>query len=52
MFAYEQGFPSGPGIKKPPANLGEAGLIPVSEIPLEDEMATHSNLLDWKIPWK
>ena len=51
MFAYEQGFPSGPGVKKPPANLGEAGLIPVSEIPLEDEMATHSNILAWKIPW-
>ena len=22
------------------------------EDPLEKEMATHSNILDWKIPWK
>jgi len=27
------------------------GLIPRQEEPLEKEMATHSNILPWKIPW-
>ena len=30
---------------------GGLGLIPVSEDPLEKEMATHSSILAWKIPW-
>ena len=30
---------------------GEAGSIPVQEDPLEKEMATHSSILAWKIPW-
>ena len=29
----------------------DAGSIPGSEDPLEKEMATHSNILAWKIPW-
>ena len=36
------------------ANAGDtidAGSIPGSEDPLEKEMATHSNILAWKIPW-
>ena len=37
--------------KKPCANLGDAGLIPGWEDPLEKEMATHSSVLAWKIPW-
>ena len=28
-----------------PANAGDAGLIPDSEDPLEEEMATHSSIL-------
>ena len=27
------------------------GSIPGQEDPLEKEMATHSNILDWEIPW-
>ena len=27
------------------------GSIPGQEDPLEEEMATHSNILSWKIPW-
>ena len=38
-------------VKNPPANAGEVrdvGLIPD---PLEEDMATHSNILAWEIPW-
>ena len=44
------GFPSVTGIKNPDANAGDAsdmGLIPG----LEQEMATHSSILAWKIQW-
>ena len=34
-------------VKIPPANAGDA----VWEDPLEKEMATHSRILAWKIPW-
>ena len=30
---------------------GAVGLIPGSEDPLEKEMATHSSILAWEIPW-
>ena len=45
------GFPGGSVVKNPPANGGDAGLIPGWENPLEKEMATHSNILAWRIPW-
>ena len=35
-------------VKNLPANVGDVGSIP--EDPLEKEMATHSNILAWKIP--
>ena len=41
-------------VKNPPANAGEArdmGLIPGLGMCLEEEMATHSSILAWKIPW-
>ena len=38
-------------IKNPPANAGDAGLIPGSARPLEEEIATHSSILAWEIPW-
>ena len=37
-----------------PANagdLGDVGLILGQEDPLQQEMATHSSILAWKIPW-
>ena len=38
-------------VKNPPANAGEdAGLIPGLEDPLEEEMATYSNIVAWKTP--
>ena len=40
--------------KNPPANAGgirDAGSIPGGGDPLEEEMATHSSILAWRIPW-
>ena len=34
-----------------PANAGDMGLIPGSEDPLEQEMASHSSIFSWRIPW-
>jgi len=31
--------------------LADTGLIPGSEDPLEEEMAAHSSVLAWRIPW-
>ena len=38
-------------VKNPPANAGDMrhGFDP--EVPLEDNMATHSSILVWRIPW-
>ena len=44
-------------VKNPLANTGLAGdaglwsLLLSGEDPLEEEMATHSSLLSWRIPW-
>ena len=38
-------------VKNPPANAGDVGSIPGREDPLEKEMATHSSILAWEIPW-
>ena len=38
-------------VQNPPANAGDADLIPGSERPLEEETAMHSTILVWKIPW-
>ena len=38
-------------VKNPAANAGDTGSIPGSEDPLEKEMATHSRILAWIIPW-
>ena len=41
-------------VKNLPANAGDLrdmGLIPESEDPLEEEMATHSSIFAWEIPW-
>ena len=34
-----------------PANAGDMGSIPDSGRSLEKEMATHSSILAWRIPW-
>ena len=38
-------------VKNLPANAGDAGSIPGSEDPPEEEMATHSSILAWEISW-
>ena len=41
-------------VKNLPANAGsvrDVDLTPGSEDPLEEEMATHSSILAWRIPW-
>ena len=39
-------------VKNPPANTGRLGFNLVGqEDPLEKEMATHSSIRAWKIPW-
>ena len=37
--------------KESACNAGEPGLIPGREDPLEKEMAIHSSILAWEIPW-
>ena len=41
------GFPGSSDGKASACNVGDLGL----EDPLEKEMATHSSVLAWKIPW-
>ena len=42
-------------VKNPPANAGDSGEMLVRSLGqedlLEEEMATHPSVLDWKIPW-
>ena len=45
------GFPDGSAVKNLPANAGDVYSILVSGYPLDKEMATHSSILAWKIPW-
>ena len=48
------GFPDGLVMKNSSANardVGNTGLIPGSGNSLEEEMATHSIILAWEIPW-
>ena len=41
-------------VKNPPISAGDAGDVGSvlgPENPLEEEMATHSSILDWEISW-
>ena len=46
-------LPHGSVVKNPPANEGDAGLMPGAgrKDPLEEDMATHSSVLAWEVPW-
>jgi len=44
-------FPDGSGIKNPPAKQEMQVRSLGWEDPLEKEMATHSSILAWEIPW-
>ena len=41
------GFPGGSAVKDLPVNMGDSS----EEDPLEKEMATHSSVLAWEMPW-
>ena len=48
------GFPSGSAVKNPPAMQEPQEKwvqFPGQEDPLEEDMATHSSILAWRIPW-
>ena len=38
-------------VKNPPASAGDTESIPGSGRSQEEEMATHSSVLAWEIPW-
>ena len=43
-------FPGGAVVKNLPVDAGDTRSLS-QEDPLEKEMATHSSILAWKIPW-
>ena len=45
------GVPGGSMVTNLPANAGDASLIPGMGRSFGEEMATHSSILSWKIPW-
>ena len=45
------GFPGGSDGEESACNAGDPGLIPGSGSSMEKEMATHSSILNWRIPW-
>ena len=45
------GFPTGSVVKNPPAVQEMQAPFLGGEDPLEEEMATHSSILAWEIPW-
>ena len=51
MTTAAQNLPGGSVVKNSPDNAGDTGLIPSQEDSLEKEMATHSSILAWEIPW-
>ena len=46
-----KGFPDGSEVKASARNAGDLGSIPGSETSPGEEMATHSSILAWRIPW-
>ena len=51
FFRGERDFSGDSVVKYPPANAGDAGSVPASGRSPEEEMAAHSSILAWKIPW-
>ena len=48
---YNMDFPGDSDGKASACNAGDPGLIPGLGRSLENEMATHSSILAWRIPW-
>ena len=54
LLIWEMNLSGGSVVKKLPGkagDTGDGGLIPGLGRPLEEEMATHSSILAWRIPW-
>ena len=51
MYAAAKGFPGGSEDKASACNAGDQVRSLGWEDPLEKEMATHSSVLAWEIPW-
>jgi len=51
VLSTSQAFPDGSDHKESACNVGDPSLILGKEDTLENEMATHSSILAWKIPW-
>ena len=47
---FQVGFPGGSDGKESVCHAGDTGSFPGSDL-LEKEMASHSSLLAWEIPW-
>ena len=50
-FFFFNGFPGGSDGWESTRNARDPGSIPGLGYPLEKEMATHSSILAWRIPW-
>ena len=48
--AHSKGFPGGSGVKTLPVSIEDAGSTPELKDLLEEELATCSSILAWKIP--
>ena len=48
---FSWGFTGGSVVKNLPANIGNAGSVPGLGRSPKEEMATHSSILAWRIPW-
>ena len=44
-------FPGDSGGKEPADNVGHLDSVPGWENPLRKDMATHSSIFAWEIPW-
>ena len=51
VFNQNVGFPSSSAVKNLPSMQETWVRFLGREDPLEEEMATHSSILTWKIPW-
>ena len=51
VYSICMGFPGGSAVKNPPAMQETQVQSLGREDPLEEDMATHSSILAWRIPW-
>ena len=51
QLQVKKGFPGGLSGKEFACNVGDMGLIQHQKDPVEEEMATHSSILTWEMPW-